>query len=104
MLKCPVCNQPGVSYLRKVLLEPNRSTPCQACGAELTISWKGTLISFGFIIAALLIILSIPAQPWIRFIAIAAALIIYLFLDAKLSPLIKKEPKAKKTTEEKPAE
>lgn len=103
MLKCPVCQKPGVSYLRKILLEPNHTTACQECGAELTVSWKGTLISFAFLVAALIVISSFTLAQWIKIISVIAALIVYLVLDFKFAPLKKKEEKNKKE-EEKPAE
>jgi hypothetical protein len=85
------------------MLEPGRTTPCQECGAELSVSWKGMLISFAFLVIALIVISSITVLQWIKIVAVAAAIIIYLFLDFKFSPLMKKEPKVKKA-EEKPAE
>lgn len=93
MVKCPVCGKPGVSYLRKIILEPNQITECRECGATLSNTWVGLLIPFSFLVTALIVIMSIEVLQWIKIVSVIAAIIIYFFLDLKFSPLVKKEKK-----------
>ena len=43
MLRCPHCQQPGISPLRKAILSPGLFTSCKLCQGESTLRYKGWL-------------------------------------------------------------
>ncbi len=43
MLRCPHCQQPGISPLRKAILSPGLLASCKLCQGESTLRYKGWL-------------------------------------------------------------
>ena len=39
MFRCPHCEKPGVSVLRKALLSPGMPTTCKSCGKQIGITY-----------------------------------------------------------------
>ena len=42
---CPKCNQTAMPTWKKALLSPLAPAPCDACGAELHVTWRSYLLA-----------------------------------------------------------
>lgn len=52
MYKCPHCNQPGVTKLRKACLGPALPTKCQACGGKVGVPYGPSIMALSPIFLA----------------------------------------------------
>ena len=39
VLACPYCKQPALSFVRKCVLSPDQSVPCDSCGKKVSVPW-----------------------------------------------------------------
>jgi hypothetical protein len=79
---CPHCGKPALSFWRKSVLGPARSTPCQSCGKRISVSWNALLASSPIILAVVtpaLIPMSGTATVLLLAIAFAIAMALHWY-------------------------
>ena len=95
METCPACKQnPGLG-LRKMTMSPLAPMPCDNCNTELSVSWKGYLLSImpGSLVF-LLAYLFLQEDSWLQYGGFGVSLLVVMLGQLYLMPLLVKEESA----------
>ena len=87
MVKCPHCNRPAMSLLRKSALGPGRALACQSCGKPVAPHWTAILAAIPAFLGGYAL-LKTDFQP-IGFLAVAGGLLTMAVLQTFLVPLVR---------------
>ena len=86
-LKCPHCDQPGITFFQKMCLGPIFSTKCKSCGQKVGVPYKAVLAVTIVPLLMLVYVSTLIEQVIIWVILWGAGSIIMLFIHMKYVPL-----------------
>lgn len=92
---CPACKENPRLGWRKATMSPLAPMPCDNCDAELTVSWKGYLLSVlpGSVVF-LLAYLLLQEDSWLQYGGYGVSVVLVMLGQLYLMPLLVKEDSA----------
>ncbi len=87
MVKCPHCNKPAMTLLRKSALGPGRAIACQSCGKPVAAHSFGVFAAIPAFLGGLVLMRN-EYQP-IGFLAVACGLVAMALLQTFAVPLVR---------------
>ena len=78
MNKCPHCGKQAMSFWKKCLLGPARSTNCQACGNMVGVPWSYSSIAFLPLILVFILTTSIESSSLVLLLILLAGIPMFL--------------------------
>jgi hypothetical protein len=92
---CPACKQSPKLGWRKATMSPLAPMPCENCDAELSVSWKGYLLSvLPGSVAFLLAYLFLQEDSWLQYGGYGVSVLMVVLGQLYLMPLLVKEDSA----------
>lgn len=90
MVKCPYCNRPAMSLLRKSGLGPGRIINCQSCGKPVTTHSMAVFAAIPAFLGGFVFLKS--ASSLLGVAAIVGGVLAMAFIQTFLVPLVRSEP------------
>ena len=91
MEKCPICGNPGIPLLKKVLIGPASFTTCQKCGKKVSVPYSYFFIAFSPFLLSMFIVIFFINNAILKYSILAVGIIIMFTIYIKWVPLISKE-------------
>jgi hypothetical protein len=88
MYRCPHCNNPGISALRRAFLGPAIPATCAACGAKVGVPWGKSAIALLPLFPAVIVSPFMSLALWQLVWLVCSVTTFVLFF--RFVPLIKK--------------
>jgi hypothetical protein len=90
MVKCPYCNRPAMSLMRKSGLGPGRTIDCQACGKPVTTHPMSIFAATPAVLGGLLALKS--ASLLLGSAAVVGGVLAMGLIQTFLVPLVRSDP------------